>query len=71
MDPNEMITLRVQYLIDTNPLDCISLHPMPPRAPTYAFSSTIPLVHQLGSILRKLNAPQTVRFLVLNVFEIS
>lgn len=63
MDPNELIILRVQYLFDTDPIDCISLHPMPTRAPTYAFASTIPLVHQLGSILRMLKAPQTVRLL--------
>lgn len=61
MDPDELITLRVQYLIDTDPLDCTCLYPMPTRAPTYAFATTMPLTHQLGTILRMLNAPQTVR----------
>uniref|UniRef100_A0A1A9UP71 FHOD1 N-terminal GTPase-binding domain-containing protein n=1 Tax=Glossina austeni TaxID=7395 RepID=A0A1A9UP71_GLOAU len=58
MDPDELITLRVQYLVDTDPLDCTSMYPIPTRAPTYAFASTMPLATQLGTILRLLGAPQ-------------
>ena len=62
MDPDELITFRVQYLVDTDPLDCTSMYPIPTRAPTYAFAATLPLATQLGTILRLLNAPQRVRF---------
>lgn len=61
MDPDELITLRVQYLADTDPYNCVSMYPIPSRAPTYSFVSTTPLATQLGSILRLLGAPQRVR----------
>ncbi|XP_058987660.1 FH1/FH2 domain-containing protein 3 isoform X5 [Musca domestica] len=69
MDPDEMITLRVQYLVDTDPLDCTSMYPIPTRAPTYAFASTMPLATQLGTILRILNAPQRIDDAALQVYK--
>lgn len=61
MDPDELFTIRVQYLADTDPFNCMSMFPIPSRAPTYSFIYTAPLATQLGSILRLLDAPQRVR----------
>lgn len=61
MDPDELITLRVQYLVDTEPLNCTAMYPIPTRAPTYGFAATMPLATQLGTILRLLSAPHRVR----------
>ncbi|XP_075159456.1 formin homology 2 domain containing isoform X5 [Haematobia irritans] len=69
MDPDEMITLRIQYLVDTDPLDCTSMYPIPTRAPTYAFASTMPLATQLGTILRILNAPQRIDDAAIQVYK--
>lgn len=63
MDPDELVTLRVQYIVDTDPLNCTSMYPIPTRAPTYAFATTMPLATQLGTILRLLGAPQRVRII--------
>jgi len=61
MEPDELITFRVQYLLDSDPLSATTAFPIPVRAPTYAFTTTMPLATQLGTILRLLNAPQSVR----------
>lgn len=60
MDPDELLTLRVQYLADSDPFNCLSMFPIPSRAPTYSFACTTPLATQLGAILRLLGAPQRV-----------
>lgn len=61
MEPDELITFRVQYLLDSDPLSATTAFPIPVRAPTFAFATTMPLATQLGTILRLLNAPQSVR----------
>lgn len=61
MEPDELITFRVQYLLDSDPLSASTAFPIPVRAPTFAFATTMPLATQLGTILRLLNAPQSVR----------
>lgn len=68
MDPDELITIRVQYLADTDPYNCVSMYPIPARAPTYSFALTAPLATQLGAILRLLGAPQRVRIWNYNIF---
>lgn len=60
-DPDELLTLRVQYVVDTDPFNSLSMYPAPTRAPTYSFVCTTPLATQLGAILRLLGAPQRVR----------
>lgn len=60
-DPDELLTLRVQYVVDTDPFNSLSMYPAPSRAPTYSFVCTTPLATQLGAILRLLGAPQRVR----------
>lgn len=60
-DPDELITLRVQYVVDSDPFNSLSMYPTPTRAPTYSFVGTAPLATQLGAILRLLGAPQRVR----------
>lgn len=57
----ELITLRVQYLVDADPFTSVSMFPIPTRAPSYSFISTEPLATQLASVLRLLNAPHRVR----------
>lgn len=61
MDPDELFTIKVQYLADTDPYNCLSMYPIPTRAPTYSFPCTAPLATQLGSVLRLLGAPHRVR----------
>lgn len=61
MEPDELLPIRVQYLADTDPYNCMSIYPIPSRAPTYSFECTTPLATQLGAILRLLGAPQRVR----------
>lgn len=70
MEPDELITFRVQYLVDSDPLSACTAFPIPVRAPTYAFATTMPLANQLGTILRLLNAPQSVRYSVFTLTEI-
>lgn len=57
----ELVTLRVQYLVDTDPFSSLSIYPIPSRAPVYSFAAAIPLATQLGALLRLLGAPQRVR----------
>lgn len=61
MDPDEPITVRLQYLADIDPFNSLSMYPIPSRAPTYSFINTTPLATQIGAILRLLGAPQRVR----------
>lgn len=61
MEPDDVLTFRVQYLADTDPFNSVTMFPIPSRAPTYAFASSTPLATQLGAILRLLGAPQRVR----------
>lgn len=61
MDPNELLPIRVQYLPDTDPYNCMTTYPIPIRAPTYSFACSTPLATQLGAILRLLGAPHRVR----------
>lgn len=65
MDPDELITLRVQYLVDTDPFNSLTMYPIPSRAPVHSFASTTPLATQLGALLRLLGAPQRVRFYII------
>lgn len=60
MEPDEFYTFRVQYLADMDPFNCLTMFPLPTRAPTFAFASSTPLATQLGAIVRLLNAPQRV-----------
>ncbi|XP_032593216.1 FH1/FH2 domain-containing protein 3 isoform X3 [Drosophila grimshawi] len=69
MEPDELITFRVQYLLDSDPLSETIAFPIPTRAPTYAFTTTMPLVTQLGTILRLLNAPQSIDDAAIQVYK--
>ncbi|XP_037722324.1 FH1/FH2 domain-containing protein 3 isoform X5 [Drosophila subpulchrella] len=69
MEPDELITFRVQYLVDSDPLSACTAFPIPVRAPTYAFATTMPLANQLGTILRLLNAPQSIDDAAIQVYK--
>ncbi|XP_030373200.1 FH1/FH2 domain-containing protein 3-like isoform X1 [Scaptodrosophila lebanonensis] len=69
MEPDELITFRVQYLVDSDPLDATTVFPIPMRAPTYAFATTMPLATQLGTILRLLNAPHRIDDAAIQVYK--
>ncbi|XP_034110665.1 FH1/FH2 domain-containing protein 3 isoform X3 [Drosophila albomicans] len=69
MEPDELITFRVQYLLDSDPLTATTAFPCPVRAPTYAFTTTMPLATQLGTILRLLNAPHSIDDAAIQVFK--
>lgn len=60
MEPDELITIRVQYLVDSDPFNSLSMYPIPSRAPVFSFASAVPLATQLGALLRHLGAPQRV-----------
>ncbi|KAJ6633689.1 FH1/FH2 domain-containing protein 3 [Pseudolycoriella hygida] len=68
-DPDELITLRVQYVVDTDPFNSLSMYPAPTRAPTYSFVCTTPLATQLGAILRLLEAPQRLDDAALQIYK--
>lgn len=59
----ELVTFRVQYLVDTDPFSSLSIYPVPSRAPVYSFLVAVPLQLQLGALLRLLGAPQRVRLI--------
>ncbi|XP_055315363.1 FH1/FH2 domain-containing protein 3 isoform X3 [Sitodiplosis mosellana] len=67
MEPDELFTIKVQYLADTDPFNCLSMYPIPSRAPTYSFTYSSPLATQLGSVLRLLGAPQRLDDAALQV----
>ncbi|XP_023159307.1 FH1/FH2 domain-containing protein 3 isoform X6 [Ceratitis capitata] len=69
MDPDELITLRVQYLVDTEPLNCTAMYPIPTRAPTYGFAATMPLATQLSTIIRLLGAPHRIDDAAIQVYK--
>lgn len=52
--------LRVQYMLDDDPFNSLSVYPLPSRAPVFSFVITTPLATQLGALLRLLGAPQRV-----------
>uniref|UniRef100_A0A8D8IXW3 FH1/FH2 domain-containing protein 1 n=1 Tax=Culex pipiens TaxID=7175 RepID=A0A8D8IXW3_CULPI len=54
MDPDDLITLRVQYLVDSDPFNSFAMYPIPSRAPAFSFASSAPLATQLGVLLRHL-----------------
>ncbi|KFB50308.1 AGAP004873-PA-like protein [Anopheles sinensis] len=60
MEPDELMTVRVQYLVDSDPFNSLSMYPIPSRAPVFSFASAVPLATQLGALLRHLGAPQRV-----------
>ncbi|XP_037039669.1 FH1/FH2 domain-containing protein 3 isoform X5 [Bradysia coprophila] len=68
-DPDELLTLRVQYVVDTDPFNSLSMYPAPTRAPTYSFVCTTPLATQLGAILRLLGAPQRLDDAALQIYK--
>ncbi|EAT32905.1 AAEL014857-PA [Aedes aegypti] len=66
MDPDDLITLRVQYLVDSDPFNSFAMYPIPSRAPAFSFASSAPLATQLGGLLRHLGAPQRVRCILVS-----
>ncbi|CAO1362298.1 unnamed protein product [Diamesa serratosioi] len=69
MDPEELITLRVQYLVDSDPFSSLSIYPIPSRAPEYSFANATPLATQLGALLRLLGAPQRLDDAAIQVYK--
>jgi hypothetical protein len=64
---DELVTLRVQYLVDTDPFSSLSIYPVPSRAPLFSFAVATPLATQIGALLRLLGAPQRVS-IICNIF---
>ena len=62
MEPDELISMKVQYVSDTDPFNSLALFPLPSRAPVYSFPNSAPLATQLGALLRLLGAPQRVSY---------
>ncbi|XP_065094673.1 FH1/FH2 domain-containing protein 1 isoform X4 [Ochlerotatus camptorhynchus] len=69
MDPDDLITLRVQYLVDSDPFNSFAMYPIPSRAPAFSFASSAPLATQLGALLRHLGAPQRLDDAALQVYK--
>uniref|UniRef100_A0A453YRG9 FH1/FH2 domain-containing protein 3 n=2 Tax=gambiae species complex TaxID=44542 RepID=A0A453YRG9_ANOGA len=69
MEPDELITIRVQYLVDSDPFNSLSMYPIPSRAPVFSFASAVPLATQLGALLRHLGAPQRLDDAALQVYK--
>ncbi|KAL9699903.1 hypothetical protein quinque_003344 [Culex quinquefasciatus] len=69
MDPDDLITLRVQYLVDSDPFNSFAMYPIPSRAPAFSFASSAPLATQLGVLLRHLGAPQRLDDAALQVYK--
>lgn len=59
----ELISFRVQYLVDTDPFSSLSIYPIPSRAPVHSFLVGVSLSTQIGALLRLLGAPQRVRLI--------
>lgn len=57
---SDFMKLRVQYAADTDPFNCLSMFPIPTRPVQHSFLLTTPLVLQMSTLLRVLNAPQRV-----------
>lgn len=60
---DELVTFRVQYLVDIDPFSSLSIYPIPSRAPVHSFLVGVPLSTQIGALLRLLGAPQRVRLI--------
>ncbi|XP_062543478.1 FH1/FH2 domain-containing protein 3 isoform X2 [Armigeres subalbatus] len=69
MDPDDLTTLRVQYLVDSDPFNSFAMYPIPSRAPAFSFASSAPLATQLGGLLRHLGAPQRLDDAALQVYK--
>uniref|UniRef100_A0A182IR12 FHOD1 N-terminal GTPase-binding domain-containing protein n=1 Tax=Anopheles atroparvus TaxID=41427 RepID=A0A182IR12_ANOAO len=69
MEPDELMTVRVQYLVDSDPFNSLSMYPIPSRAPVFSFASAVPLATQLGALLRHLGAPQRLDDASLQVYK--
>lgn len=60
-EPNsDTFTCRVQYLNDLDAFSLTTLFPEPSRPPLFQFNVNIPLINQLPSVHRLLNAPHRV-----------
>lgn len=59
-EPESVVTVRVQYLEDTDPFSCANL-PEPRRAPTCCLDAALPLGAQIPTLHRLLGAPLKVR----------
>lgn len=57
---SDLIKLRVQYVADTDPFTCLSMFPIPTRPVQYSFLLVTPLMHQMNTLIKVLNAPQRV-----------
>ena len=57
---------RVQYLDDTDPF-VTTVFPEPTRPPSYEFNEYLPLIDQLPSVHKLLNAPHKVCIRVLPI----
>lgn len=59
-EPVSVVTVRVQYLEDTDPFACANF-PEPRRAPTCSLDGALPLSAQIPALHRLLGAPLKVR----------
>lgn len=59
-EPVSVVTVRVQYLEDTDPFACANF-PEPRRAPTCSLDGALPLGAQMPALHRLLGAPLKVR----------
>lgn len=59
-DPVSVVTVRVQYLEDTDPFACANF-PEPRRAPTCSLDGALPMSAQIPALHRLLGAPLKVR----------
>lgn len=59
-EPVAAVTVRVQYLEDTDPFACANF-PEPRRAPTCTLDGALPLGPQIPALHRLLGAPLKVR----------
>nr|BAG65306.1 unnamed protein product [Homo sapiens] len=58
-EPVSVVTVRVQYLEDTDPFACANF-PEPRRAPTCSLDGALPLGAQIPAVHRLLGAPLKV-----------
>ena len=59
-EPVSVVTVRVQYLEDTDPFACANF-PEPRRAPTCSLDGALPLGAQIPALHHLLGAPLKVR----------
>lgn len=65
-DPVSVVTVRVQYLEDTDPFACANF-PEPRRAPTCSLDGALPLSAQIPALHRLLGAPLKLEDCALQV----